>query len=385
MGIEFDKERNGNLSKLSEDWNEINSIILFGAGTVSRICMHLFEKVNIKISYVVDSDKSKQGSYWNEYPVVSYEAIEPQRRKQKIVIMTAHTAYNEISQYLTSKGLKEYNDYCGIGQFICEWFWNAKGMNCLYHVDMTVTTRCNFKCKNCNMFIPYYSERRDCTFEEIKNNVDLLFSRVNYIVYFALVGGEPTLNPALKEILNYIGEHYREKCGRLAYVINGSIIPSDDTIQVMKKYDIHLLISNYTEYIPYKGRFDELIKKLKEHEILFDVRYSQIWTDFGFPFNPVGRNEEELKNHLFCCHPEWNGLNDGKFYYCNVSWSAEKSGHYKLKSEDYIDLKNINPADKEACHKIVELSRGTSSFCKICGGCGRDNTNYVEVGRQLVE
>ena len=92
------------------------------------------------------------------------------------------------------------------------------------------------------MFIPYYKEQRDCTFEELKNNVDLLFSRVDYIVYFALLGGEPTLNPALGDILEYIGETYREKCGRLAYVVNGSIIPSDEIFMIMKKYDIHLLL-----------------------------------------------------------------------------------------------------------------------------------------------
>ena len=38
---------------------------------------------------------------------------------------------------------------------------------------------------------------------------------------------------------------------------------------------------------------------------------------------------------------------------------------------------------KAACRKIVELSRGTSSFCRICGGCGADNTNYVKTGVQM--
>jgi len=297
--------------------------------------------------------------------------------------MTAHTSYNEISRFLNEKGYKEYVDYCAIGQFICEWSWHAKGMNCLYHVDMTITTRCTFNCKHCNMFIPYYKQHSECSFEELKSNIDLLFSRVDYIVYLGLVGGEPTLNPALKDVLQYIGENYREKCGRIIYVINGSRVPSGDIFDVMKKYDIYLEISDYREFIPYHAKFEELIKKLEQHDIQYNVRHSQIWADFGFPTAPVKRNAEELREHLRCCHPEWNGLNDGKFYYCNISWSAEKSGHFKLRPEDYIVLKDINPNDKEACHKIVELSRGTSSFCRICGGCGSDNTNYVPVGEQL--
>ena len=33
------------MGKLTEDWNDIKSIVLYGAGTVSRICEKLFEKV----------------------------------------------------------------------------------------------------------------------------------------------------------------------------------------------------------------------------------------------------------------------------------------------------------------------------------------------------
>lgn len=374
---------NGNLDRLSEEWKKIDSVVLYGAGIVSKICQHLFEKVDIKIPFVIDRDVTKQGKNWNGIPIISYEDAKDKIADRKIVIMTAHTAYNDISQFLRTQGMEEYKDFCAIGQFVCEWFWNAKGMNCLYHVDMTITTRCTFRCKNCNMFIPYYKEQRDCTLAELKNNVDLLFSRIDYIVYFALLGGEPTLNPALKDILEYIGETYRNKYGRLAYVINGSIVPSNEIFKIMKKYDIHLLVSDYTKEIPYIEKLDQLKAKLEEYDILHDIRYSQIWADFGFPTNPVQRDEKQLQEHLRCCHPEWNGLNDGKFYYCNISWSAEKSGHYKLKKEDYIVLKDINPNDRVACHDIVELSRGTSSFCKICGGCGSDNKKYVPVGRQL--
>ena len=154
-----------NLNKLSEDWKKIDSVILYGAGIVARICQPLFEQVDVRIPCVIDNDKQKQGKKWNEIPIVSYQYAKEYYKKEKIVIMTAHTAYNEISQFLNSQGLKEFEDYCAIGQFICEWFWNVKGMNCLYHVDMTITTRCTFKCKNCNMFIPYYQEQKDCTFE----------------------------------------------------------------------------------------------------------------------------------------------------------------------------------------------------------------------------
>lgn len=373
----------GNLNKLSKEWEDIDSIVLYGAGTVSKICQPVFQKIDMKIPFVIDRDADKQEETWNGIPIIDYEKAIGQLQNRKIVVMTAHTAYNEISQFLTEQGMKEFQDYCSIGQFICEWFWKVKGMNCLYQVDMTITTKCTFRCKNCNMFIPYHKEKRDYTFEELKRNVDLLFSRIDYIAYFVLLGGEPTLNPALKDILQYIGEQYREKCGRLTYSTNGSVVPSDEMFLTMKKYDVHVLITDYTREIPYQDKFEQLREKLEQFNILHDIRYSPVWVDFGFPTEPIRLNEEQLQEHLQCCRPEWGGLNDGKFYFCNVAWSAEKSGHYKLKPEDYIVLQNVQSNDKEACHEIVELSRGTCSFCKVCGGCGSDNTKFVPVGIQL--
>ena len=52
---------NKNLERLSEEWKEIDSIILYGAGIVSKICQNLFKKVDIKISFVIDRDETKQG------------------------------------------------------------------------------------------------------------------------------------------------------------------------------------------------------------------------------------------------------------------------------------------------------------------------------------
>lgn len=125
------------------------------------------------------------------------------------------------------------------------------------------------------------------------------------------------------------------------------------------------------------------MRQLEENKIKYYLIDNLVWCDYGFPERPYTYNEEELKYHLESCRPEWNGLNDGKFYYCNVSWSAEKSGKFKLKDSDFIVLDKINPKDKNECHKIVEFSRGCSSFCKVCGGCGKDNTHYIPVGEQI--
>lgn len=371
------------LGKLTEDWKGIQSIVLYGAGIVGGICQTLFERVDLEIPFVIDRDESKQGTTWRGIPIISYEDAKSKMENKKIVVMAGHTAYGDIAGFLNKQGLTEFKDFCNVGHFMSEWLWTAKRMNCVFHVDMTITTKCTLNCRHCNLFIPYHKEHVNFPFEEMKRNIDLFFERIDFVTYFGLIGGETFLNPDLEKCIVYLGENYRDQIGRITVVTNGTVTPTESLLKVIKKYEMYLSISDYTKVVPYERKMEQLIEKAEEYGIDYYRNPSIIWTDFGFPGRPLKRTAEQLEEHLRSCRPNWNALHGGKFYYCNVSWCAEQSGHFKLQHEDYIELEKIDPKDKEACRRIVELSRGTSSFCRICGGCGADNTNYVPTGVQI--
>ena len=59
FGNKENSNMQANLYRLSEEWKEIDTIILYGAGIVFKICQNLFEKVNIKISFIIDRDVNK--------------------------------------------------------------------------------------------------------------------------------------------------------------------------------------------------------------------------------------------------------------------------------------------------------------------------------------
>ena len=371
------------LGKLTKDWEGINSIILYGAGIVGGICQTLFERVDLEIPFVIDRDINKQGTTWRGIPIISYEEAKTKINGQKIVVMAGHTAYGDISDFLNAQGLEEFQDFCNVGHFMSEWLWTAKQMNCVFHVDMTITTKCTLNCRHCNLFIPYHKEHVNFSFEEMKRNIDLFFERIDFVTYFGLIGGETFLNPDLERCIVYLGENYRSQIGRITVVTNGTVTPAESLLKVIKKYGMYLSISDYTKTVPYEKKMEQLIGKAQEYDIDYYRNPSIVWTDFGFPDSPVKRTNEQLEEHLKSCRPNWNALHNGRFYYCNVSWCAEQSGRFTLQEEDSISLENIDPKDKRACRKIVKLSRGTSSFCKICGGCGADNTNYVPTGVQI--
>lgn len=371
------------LGKLTEDWKKIQSIVLYGAGIVGGICKTLFERVDLEIPFVIDRDPDKQGTTWRGIPIISYEEAEARLRGQKIVVMAGHAAYGDIAQFLCGQGLVEFKDFCNVGQFMSEWLWTAKQMNCVFHVDMTITTKCTLNCRHCNLFIPYHKDHINFSFDEMKRNIDLFFERIDYVTYFGLIGGETFLNPDLEKCIVYLGEKYRKQIGKITVITNGTVMPEESLFRAIKKYDMYLSISDYTDIVPYGEKMEQLEAKVKEYQINYYRNNSIVWTDFGFPEHPVKRTPEQLEEHLRSCRPNWNALHGGRFYYCNVSWCAEQSGHFRLQPEDYIELEAIDPENKPGCRKIVELSRGTSSFCKICGGCGADNVNYVTTGVQM--
>ena len=371
------------LGKLAEDWKNITSIVPYGAGIVGNICKTLFERVDLDIPFVIDQDKQKQKKNWRGVPIISFDEAKSQLGHQKIVVMAGHEAYGKITRFLNEHGLEEFRDFCNVGHFMSEWLWNVKQMNCVFHVDMTITTKCTLNCRHCNLFIPYHKTHVNFSFEELKRNIDLFFERIDFVTYFGLIGGETFLHPELEKCIVYLGENYRNQIGRITVVTNGTVFPTDSLLKVIKKYDMYLSISDYTKVVPYSEKMDALLNRANAYGIDYSRNDHIVWTDFGFPEHPLKRTKEELEEHIKSCRPNWNALHDGRFYYCNVSWCAEQSGLFKLHNEDYIDLSGIDKTDKLACRKIVELSRGISSFCKICGGCGKDNMNIVETGKQM--
>ena len=371
------------LGKLAEDWKGISSVVPYGAGIVGNICKTLFDRVELEIPFVIDRDREKQGRTWKGAPILPFEEARDKIDGRKIVVMAGHDAYGKIAGFLNGQGLIEFKDFCNVGQFMSEWLWDAKQMNCVFHVDMTITTKCTLNCRHCNLFIPYHKAHVHFPFEELKKNIDLFFERIDFVTYFGLIGGETFLHPELERCIAYLGENYRKQIGRITVVTNGTVKPPDSLLEAIRKYEMYLSISDYTDVVPYGEMMDELVRRAEACGIDYARNDHIPWTDFGFPEHPMKRTPEELEEHLKSCRPNWNALHGGRFYYCNVSWCAEQSGRFRLQPEDSIALEEIDPQDKLACRRIVELSRGTSSFCRVCGGCGKDNVRFVRTGEQM--
>ena len=308
-------------------------------------------------------------------------------KNHKIVIMTANRNAALVGEDLEKFGLKSGKDFCSMEQFLTEWFWNYKKKVCLMEVHSTITSRCTLKCKHCNMFMPYYKEHVDYTAKDILEDLELLFRHVDYIVAYEILGGEPLINGELADMIRQIGDRYGNRIGNIGIITNGTLLPDEQLIEISKKYDVKYDFSDYTDIVDYKKRFDAAVKIVSDAGLRYSVNRSLRWCDFGFPVNNRMYDFDKVREHMLSCGPIFHGLNDGKYYYCHVSWSADKAKLLKNVSDDYIDLRTLDDDDraKEAIleHSNGNMAKGFVKLCKICGGCGNDNTEFVKAAEQM--
>lgn len=373
---------------LEKDWNGINTIIVYGLGSVSE---RFIDKIlmDFHVPYIIDN--GKQGMEYNGIPLVGYAQVkeELKQQKSKIVVMASQRIYSDIRRSLETDGFEEMKDFCRIEQFAVEWYWNNYNMINIVQVNTAVTTWCTLNCEKCNMFMPYYenSKRKYYTFEEMKEDIDLLLSFVDYIFLYSFLGGEPFLNKELKDIIAYVGETYPKQIGKLGLTTNGTVMPDDETLAQLKRYHVMVSISDYTAGVPYRDKIEEFIAALERWDIQYTRNRMDEWKDFGFPENPFHWGKDGVYEHMKNCSPLFHGINDKKLYYCHVIWSADKAGIYTIPKQDYIDLMELNPKKEEDRRKVSlycsgQCERGFLGFCMVCGGCGADNTRIIPVAVQ---
>lgn len=237
------------------------------------------------------------------------------------------------------------------------------------------------------MFMPYYREHVDYTAKDILEDLELLFRHVDYIVAYEILGGEPLINGELADMIRQIGDRYGNRIGNIGIITNGTLLPDEQLIEISKKYNVKYDFSDYTDVVDYKKRFDSAVKIVSDAGLRYSVNRSLRWCDFGFPVNNRMYDFDKVREHMLSCGPIFHGLNDGKYYYCHVSWSADKAKLLKNVSDDYIDLRTLDDDDraKEAIleHSNGNMAKGFVKLCKICGGCGNDNTEFVKAAEQM--
>ena len=94
------------LSRLPEDWNEINEIVIYGFG---RTAVRNIDKLaeDFHIALIIDNNPAICGKEYGGNVVQTFEQAKENLRGKKIVIATSSVAYMDIAKQLRAIGLEE--------------------------------------------------------------------------------------------------------------------------------------------------------------------------------------------------------------------------------------------------------------------------------------
>lgn len=375
---------------LSSDWERIKAkdeLIPYGTGRIGRrVIPTLIEQFDIP--FLIDNSR-RQREVLGRRILTLEEATEYIATHDcKVVVTTVYGAYQEIRKELENIGLEENRDFCLFEQFVLEWNLRWKSKCVLSKIDTVITTKCTLRCKNCNMFINCMESHEDLSLEELKANFDTFFESVDYVYEYTLLGGEPFLHSNLKEILIYLGDNYGDRIGKINLISNGTVVPSQEILDIMQEYHIMVNISDYTNAVSYTDRLKEVEMTFKKNSIEYYTIPNNVWKDVLYP--RCNYHTDNPKEHMKLCGHGTHSVDGGKLYWCDPAFASERFMRFETKEDDSLDLALNKKKHSKfvASLNIIKYilgevnERGYMTICEKCAGIGWDNENVVIAGVQ---
>ena len=298
---------------------------LFGAGDYGRMFFERFAG-EVELAGVIDGTPGKTLGGYGCIPL-----SEAQLGEDTGIIVTmsqiARISAKEQLETLLGKG-RENQDYFMLEDFLSVYFVYRYGKVYFSNISFLPSTACNLNCRYCLNFNPFAKQFYTREIRELKKDVDLFFSRVDYVMLFHISGGEPFLYRDLGELIEYIGSRYGDRIGRLRTVTNGTRLPSEACLKALRRYGVEVTVDDYREAVPqYRERFEELCRLLEEQGVRFYVNKAEEWLDLAPERTDYsGWSEERMIAHRDSCSQSWQELRGGKLYNCNYASYAAVAG-----------------------------------------------------------
>jgi hypothetical protein len=359
-------------------------IAIYGACAVGA---NLFSKMGFAdcVECFIDNNREKQKKEFNGKKVLSIlDYLKLCDDKQCIVVVAVGPNKRDfVMQQMRTCGYHDGNNLFDEFSFI-EYYlpiyalysWNKLFFHSL---GMTLTTICNLHCKGCLAFVPHNHNQKNYDIEMFKQSLDCLFLSVDYVDILQLSGGETFLYPFQLELINYIGDKYRDRINLLYTTTNGSIFPSDELCESIKKNRVTVIVDDYSDTVPQnKKKMDKLISLFKKMEIMYLHNKVKSWIDLAPESTDNSyMTDKELEDYYMACSQPWIELFDSRLYSCNYAQYAMRAGFINDSENDSFKLKgNVSKAELLE-FRMGYTNKGYVDFCKKCSGYLSINQNII--------
>lgn len=348
---------------------------IFGAGDYGSQLYQVM-KDEITVLGYIDNSRDKHGQNLHGQKIYQLSDVKLSE-DTAIIVAVSQFSRSAVLQQLGEAGYVENEDYFKIEPFLSAWYVYRYDKVYFTNISMLPSTACNLNCELCLNFNPYAGKPDVRSFTQVKEDIDLFFRAVDYVMLYHVSGGEPFLYPHFAEVIEYLGTKYRNRILTLRTVTNGTVVPPDSLLQRLSEIDFEITVDDYREAVPdSKEDFERLIQKLNKYKIKYEINKAESWIDLAPTRTDHSMwTEDQLIEHFDNCAQTWQELRDGKLYSCNYDGYATVAGINEQQKEEVFDLRNFQPEQKK---ELVEFrlgynEKGYTNLCKHCRGFYMDN------------
>ena len=249
--------------------------------------------------------------------------------------------------------------------------------------SVVTSFRCNLNCKHCAAYAPYLKNKLERSNDEIMKGVERFYNIVDKVEWFTILGGEPLIYKDLPDLLERLLA-YKDRFEKVQIITNGTIVPSDELINVIKKYGEKFYSFFIDDYGPdLSKKIPEIEEVLKKYDVPYFVRdyhtedmHCGGWIDLG-DMRHEQHTWEEAQNVFDKCGIRKVGLcsmiADTIWYPCDQVFRRLDLGQ-KVASSDYIDFTDESLTVEQQREKFRKIYDDKClETCKYCAGYCEDS------------
>jgi hypothetical protein len=375
----------------------ISKIYVFGAGHHGEQFYRHLEWLGIEndfdINYV-DSNPAKQNSLFMGRRVIPPVRLKAEFCGGSVLIIAAEQNVMEEILGTLDHGTVEIGRNC----FTTCWV-NAKApltgrvffpVLMLYrygklYTDMAAhipTSRCNLRCRHCLNFIPSFREPKDSPLDVAVSEADAYFSKVDFCALYNINGGEVFLMPHLHEIINYIGDKYRDRIYELLLITNGTVTPPPVLVDAVKANNVRVKVDDYRDAVPsISERYNKVIDVLSRAGVNYYVHKTDTWINLLDNAVKLAGDGDCRARNSACAIP-YRHLKGTRLAHCDWNSFAADAGVYADNDSDYIDILAASKAELME-FQIGFTEKGYVTMCRECNGHLTINKNFVPAAEQV--
>ena len=379
------KNKGHEFDEIGKRFEAINKIYIYGAGAGGGIdAAVLLKGIGADVVFV-DRNKAAQKKYLN-IDVITHEQLEMNNNNSIIVLSMG--LFNtglilkqlELKGYVYGKNLFDIKSFLGFYIYIIALYKYKKCI--MLDGGVMAIYRCSLKCKNCMGGFPYMSNPPQVSLAQFKKDADIYFNNIDYTLSFGLGGAEIMMCKNLDAYIEYVMENYAHQIWKFSFLTNGTILPVKNIIELLKRYQIDVVVSNYSSVKNWEDKFQKLKAVMNENGVHVRTIDYENWINMGWTENTY---KEDIGDLFDICGMQCRVVHDGKLNYCIHGMTSNEAIFHADITDDEFDLLSNDSRKK---YQLVEYhlgfnKNGDLKMCHYCNGYININHKTVSVAKQL--